>query len=245
MGAARSGRPTSGVAAKGSRMVTSEPLAGRGDVSRLTGVLESRGIRLFVVIDHSGEAGRVGLELRETKVVIFGNPLAGTPVMERAPLAALDLPLRVLVWADGEQTTMSYTGPAELAARYELDDELAGKLAGNRWGHRRRDRTLVQSQRERASVVEIERVGFSLAEQRFCPLDRVDRLGRFRSGRSAPLVRFCRSARPARLHRCSPSAHGAHSSLPARNTASSARRLGGDNEKQPVSSWSPRWQRFC
>src|SRR5712691_6144734 len=98
-------------------------------VSRLTGVLESRGIHLFAVVDHSREAEAAGLELRDTRVVIFGSPLAGTPVMEAAPLAALDLPLKVLVWADGDQTTINYTAPAELAARYELSEELAGRLA--------------------------------------------------------------------------------------------------------------------
>ena len=72
----------------------------------------------------------VGLELRATKVVIFGSPLAGTPVMVTAPLAALDLPLKVLVWADGDQTKVSYTSPGHLASRYGLSDPLAGRLAG-------------------------------------------------------------------------------------------------------------------
>jgi len=98
-------------------------------VSRLNDVLESKGIKLFAVIDHSGEAEAVGLELRDTKLVIFGNPLAGTSVMAAAPLAALDLPLKVLVWADGDETKLSYAEPAELAARYGLSDELAGRLA--------------------------------------------------------------------------------------------------------------------
>lgn len=98
-------------------------------VSRLLEVLESRGIKLFAVIDHSGEATAVGLPLRQTKVVIFGNPLAGTPVMEAAPLAALDLPLKVLVWDDDGQTRLDYWGPAELAARYALSDDLAARLA--------------------------------------------------------------------------------------------------------------------
>jgi uncharacterized protein (DUF302 family) len=98
-------------------------------VNRLKGVLESKGIKLFAVIDHSSEAEAAGLELRDTKVVIFGNPLAGTPVMAAAPLAALDLPLKVLIWADGEQTKVTYAGPHELAARYALSDELAGRLA--------------------------------------------------------------------------------------------------------------------
>jgi uncharacterized protein (DUF302 family) len=99
-------------------------------VSRLAAAVAARGMKLFAVIDHSGEAEASGLELRDTKVVIFGSPQAGTPVMVAAPLAALDLPLKVLVWADGDQTRVSYTAPRELAARYGLSDELAGRLAG-------------------------------------------------------------------------------------------------------------------
>jgi uncharacterized protein (DUF302 family) len=111
-------------------MVTkSSPSSVAETVARLERVLESRAIKLFAVIDHSGEAAAVGLQLRDTKVVIFGNPAAGTPVMESAPLAALDLPLRVLIWADGDQTRISYVDAAELGARYGLSDELAGRLA--------------------------------------------------------------------------------------------------------------------
>lgn len=99
-------------------------------VSRLGEIVAAKGLKLFAVIDHSGEAERADLELRETKVVIFGSPQAGTPVMAAAPLAALDLPLKALVWADEGQTKVSYTKPAALAARYELDDELAARLAG-------------------------------------------------------------------------------------------------------------------
>jgi uncharacterized protein (DUF302 family) len=110
-------------------MTTKEsPWSVEETVSRLEGVLQSRGIKLFAVIDHSGEAEAVGLELRDTKLVIFGNPLAGTPVMAAAPLAALDLPLKVLVWADGDQTKLSYAESAELAERYGLSDDLAGRL---------------------------------------------------------------------------------------------------------------------
>jgi uncharacterized protein (DUF302 family) len=99
-------------------------------VERLSRVIESKGINLFAVVDHSGAAKSVGLELRDTKVVIFGAPQAGTPVMQAAPLAALDLPLKVLVWVDGSQTKMTYAPPETLAARYGLDAELAGRLAG-------------------------------------------------------------------------------------------------------------------
>jgi uncharacterized protein (DUF302 family) len=98
-------------------------------VSRLTTLLDSKGVKVFAVIDHSGEAAAAGLELRDTKVVVFGSPLAGTPVMDAEPLAALDLPLKVLVWANGDQTQINYTAPGELAARYNLGDELAGRLA--------------------------------------------------------------------------------------------------------------------
>jgi uncharacterized protein (DUF302 family) len=98
-------------------------------VARLSGLATSKGLKVFDVIDHSGEAEAAGLELRETKLVIFGSPKAGTPVMEAAPLAALDLPLKVLVWSDGERTKVSYTAPHELARRYGLNDELAQKLA--------------------------------------------------------------------------------------------------------------------
>jgi uncharacterized protein (DUF302 family) len=91
---------------------------------------ETRGMKVFAVIDHRAEAESVGLELRDTRVVIFGSPRAGTPVMAAAPLAALDLPLRVLVWEDGDRTTVSYTAPGHLAARYGLGDSLAARLAG-------------------------------------------------------------------------------------------------------------------
>ena len=99
-------------------------------VARLSELIQAKGMKLFLVVDHSGEAHAAGLELRETKLVIFGSPQAGTPVMQAAPLAALDLPLKVLIWADGEQTKVSYVPASELAGRYGLSDELAGRLAG-------------------------------------------------------------------------------------------------------------------
>ncbi len=105
------------------------PWSVQDTVARLSAVIAARGMKLFAVIDHSSEAAGRGLHLRETKVVIFGSPEAGTPVMAAAPLAALDLPLRVLVWADGHQTKLSYAAPGALAARYHLSDELTGKLA--------------------------------------------------------------------------------------------------------------------
>jgi len=99
-------------------------------VSRLRHVIATKGLKLFAVIDHSGEAEVNGLALRTTKVVVFGSPVAGTPVMQACPLAALDRPLKVLVWDDDGQTQLSYTPPSELADRYDLDDDLTGRLAG-------------------------------------------------------------------------------------------------------------------
>ena len=99
-------------------------------VARLIAEVEACGMKLFTTIDHSGEARASGLELRETKLVVFGNPRTGTPIMQAAPLAGLDLPLKVLVRADPGRTCVSYTAPAELAARYQLSDELAAGLAG-------------------------------------------------------------------------------------------------------------------
>ena len=99
-------------------------------VSRLTGILAAKGMKVFAVIDQSEEARQAGLRLRATTLVIFGNPAAGTPVMDAAPLSALDLPLKVLIWADGSRTNVTYYSPAAIAARYDLSDELAAKLAG-------------------------------------------------------------------------------------------------------------------
>jgi uncharacterized protein (DUF302 family) len=99
-------------------------------VARLSEIAASKGLKVFAVVDHSGEAEAAGLALRNTKVVIFGSPAAGTPVMQAVPQAALDLPLKVLVWDDGGQTTLNYTAPAALASRWGLSDELAARLAG-------------------------------------------------------------------------------------------------------------------
>ena len=80
-------------------------------VSRFTGMISAKGMKLFAVIDQAAEASQVGLSLRETTLVIFGSPAAGTPVMAAAPLAALDLPLKVLVWDDDGQTRSPTTRP--------------------------------------------------------------------------------------------------------------------------------------
>lgn len=87
-------------------------------------------MKLFAVIDHSGEAQAHDLELRDTKVVIFGSPVGGTPVMAAAPLIALELPMKVLIYDDEGVTRLAYVPPEELARRYGLSDELAGRFAG-------------------------------------------------------------------------------------------------------------------
>jgi len=97
-------------------------------VARLAAIVAARGLKVFAVIDHSDEAQQVGLALRDTKLFIVGSPKVTTPVIEAAPLAALDLPLRVVVWEDGYQTKVSYPSPAEVARRHGLDPDLAAAL---------------------------------------------------------------------------------------------------------------------
>jgi uncharacterized protein (DUF302 family) len=99
-------------------------------VTRLTNLAEEKGLTLFAVIDQTAAARLVGLELRETTLVLFGDPAAGTPIMVASPLAALDLPLKVLVWSDEGQTKVAYYAPTELAARHHLSADLTGNLAG-------------------------------------------------------------------------------------------------------------------
>jgi uncharacterized protein (DUF302 family) len=97
-------------------------------VARLSAVVAARGLKVLAVIDHSDEARQVGLALRDTKLFIVGSTKVTTPLIEAAPLAALDLPLRVIVWEDGYQTKVSYPSPAEVARRYGLDADLAAAL---------------------------------------------------------------------------------------------------------------------
>ena len=98
-------------------------------VAQFTGLAKAKGLLVFAVIDQAAQARQAGLELRDTVLVVFGNPAAGTPVMAAAPLSALDLPLKFVVWDDGGVTQVSYVSPEAIAARYGLDAALAANLA--------------------------------------------------------------------------------------------------------------------
>jgi uncharacterized protein (DUF302 family) len=106
------------------------PLSVADTVTRLTGIISARQMRLFAVIDQRAEARRAGLDMPETVLVIFGSPAAGTPVMGAAPMSAMDLPLKVLVRDEGGQTKVSYYDPAGIAAEHHVPPALAGNLAG-------------------------------------------------------------------------------------------------------------------
>ena len=106
------------------------PRSSEETVARLLQMLEAGGMKVFAVIDQQVEAQTVGLQLRPTTLVIFGNPAAGTPVMDAAPLAALDLPLKILIWVDDAQTKVSYVAPSTVVERYSLDLDLEGNLVG-------------------------------------------------------------------------------------------------------------------
>jgi uncharacterized protein (DUF302 family)/uncharacterized membrane protein YidH (DUF202 family) len=99
-------------------------------VSKLEELLRAKGVKLFALVDHSGEAEKVGLEMRPTKLLIFGNPKAGTPLMIASPTIAIDLPLKILVWEDGGgKVWISYNSPAYLQARHNLPQELVQNIA--------------------------------------------------------------------------------------------------------------------
>ncbi len=89
-------------------------------VGALRAAIERRGLTVFARIDHAGAARQVGLELADEEVVIFGSPRAGTPLMQSDPHVGIELPLRMLVWADAEGVSLGYTDPRELASEYQL-----------------------------------------------------------------------------------------------------------------------------
>lgn len=99
-------------------------------VDKLEGILQAKGVTLFAFVDHSGEADRVGMKMRPTKLLIFGSPKAGTPLMVAAPSIAIDLPLKILVWEDAEaRVWVSYNSPAYLQERHNLSAELLQNIA--------------------------------------------------------------------------------------------------------------------
>jgi len=99
-------------------------------VQRIKDTLAAKGIKLFALIDHSGEAEKVGMRMRPTKLLIFGNPKAGTPVMLAAPSIALDLPLKILVWEDGQGTVwISYNSADYLKDRHRIPRDLIQSIA--------------------------------------------------------------------------------------------------------------------
>jgi uncharacterized protein (DUF302 family) len=103
-------------------------------VRALLAAIEQRGLTVFARIDHAAGAREVGMELADEEVVLFGNPRGGTPLMQRDPRVGIELPLRILVWREGEEVLLAYRDPRELSADYELDgladnvEQLAGLL---------------------------------------------------------------------------------------------------------------------
>jgi uncharacterized protein (DUF302 family) len=99
-------------------------------VAKLKGILQAKGITLFSLVDHSGEAEKVGMKMRPTKLLIFGSPKGGTPLMLAAPSVAIDLPLKLLVAEDADgKVWISYNDPAYLRDRHNLPDNLVQNIA--------------------------------------------------------------------------------------------------------------------
>ena len=99
-------------------------------VEKLKGILQATGVALFALVDHSGEAQKVGMKMPPTKLLIFGNPKAGTPLMLAAPSVAIDLPLKILVWEDVQgKVWVSYNSPGYLQERHRLPPELLQNIA--------------------------------------------------------------------------------------------------------------------
>src|SRR5882762_4989560 len=99
-------------------------------VENLKNILQSKGVTLFALVDHSGEAEKAGMKMRPTKLLIFGSPKAGTPLMLAAPSSAIDLPLKILVWEDSQgKVWVSYNSPEYLKERHGLPQELLQNIA--------------------------------------------------------------------------------------------------------------------
>ncbi len=98
---------------------------------RLEELLQQKSIAVFATVDHSSEAAKVGLQMRPTKLLIFGNPKAGTPLMQAAPSSAIDLPLKALLWQDADgKVWLTYNDPAYLQQRHGFPAELLPNIAG-------------------------------------------------------------------------------------------------------------------
>jgi uncharacterized protein (DUF302 family) len=102
-------------------------------LQRLKSAVTARGLAILAEIDHSGDAAKVGLKMQPAQLLIFGNPKAGTPVMAASPTAALDLPLKALVWQDAEgKVWLSYNSPEYLKQRHNIPDDLLRNISGIR-----------------------------------------------------------------------------------------------------------------
>ena len=98
---------------------------------RIQATLQGKGLSIICVVDHSAEARRVGLEMRPTKLVIFGSPKAGTPVMVASPSTAIDLPLKALAYEDAVGTVwVKFNSPEYLQRRHHIPDDLVGNISG-------------------------------------------------------------------------------------------------------------------
>jgi uncharacterized protein (DUF302 family) len=99
-------------------------------LEKLLSTLKAKGVTVFAVVDHSGEAAKVGMEMHPTKLVIFGNPKGGTPLMLAAPSIAIDLPLKILIWEDSDgQVWVSYNSTVYLQNRHGVPEELMQNIA--------------------------------------------------------------------------------------------------------------------
>ena len=100
-------------------------------LKKLQTTLEARGLKVFALIDHSGEAEKAGLKMRPTQLLIFGSPKGGTPRMVAAPTLAIDLPLKALVWEDADaKVWISYNSPEYLQQRHNVPADLVKNIAG-------------------------------------------------------------------------------------------------------------------
>jgi uncharacterized protein (DUF302 family) len=99
-------------------------------LKRLESVLQAKGVNVFALVDHSGEAAKVGLKMHPTQLIIFGSPKAGTPLMVASPTLAIDLPLKALAWEDADgRVWLSYNSPEYLKQRHNIPDDLVKNIA--------------------------------------------------------------------------------------------------------------------